>query len=336
MRVLKAITVSLLMASSSVWSQQNICGSPPPNRYYSASQNYDPWDIIPMTYCIWVWSTQNGSPVQIPVQGVQVSQSATVGAATGYHWHMGAGRPVPTLLSTVPANSVTDSNGCVKWRYQAPGYAGWYTMVGNATYVAAFQPQGDNTCLIHTQHDWMGNQLLFDDFYEVLQLIGSLTYAQPETNHLDSRHGGTSSRYGTAESTYNMSKVVQSFFANRSVNTSGVVLDILRGSLPWGGVADNAITTANGASYLYPEWTEPRQAETHMYGVEWDVTNPASQAGGNTAYYTLLESTAARLGCTVGKNSQTGGTIQPYGASGYWSGQSVVHLVCSVAPENVQ
>jgi hypothetical protein len=41
-----------------------------------------------------------------------VSSSVSVAANTGWHNHQAAGRPVPTLLSTIPASSVTDNTGC--------------------------------------------------------------------------------------------------------------------------------------------------------------------------------------------------------------------------------
>lgn len=307
-----------------------------PSNGLSTGKNYFPWEHPGGTYCAKNKITSSSGVVTYtPAPGVLVNPSVSVQVNSGFHAHNGPTRPVPELLFTSTPDSKTDANGCISFIWSSPeSYAGWYTFQMIPA-DPGFKPYGSNNHFVY--YDWGLNGL-------PVALVPYDENAAAGINqafgaHNDGRHivlnSTDNARFGTRISTVLMFRISYDYFlkSGRLVGGPAQELDLIRGSLPEGGAADNERTSQLFGPYLFASEWLTRPGEEHGLGVEWDVSNP-SNLDGNINRFLLLEGIAELHGCRLGKNDQYGTALSsPGGSTGYWASQDVVHIVCSVAPK---
>lgn len=251
---------------------------------------------------------------------------------TGYHPHVtgdpkGAQPHAGHWISNT--RQITDANGNVLFDYRPNGYSGWIHFV-----ITPENPKFP----VGRLKNYLGYYLKGPNgTYNYLAPMGGKSYTMDRARHLDTRHGDIPggayvSRYGTPAAVQAMQFIAYKY---QQQNKYGLQLDLMRGSLPDGGVADNQVQAGNRSPYDYPEWTAT-SGDAHMYGTEWDIESPASQAppGLIAAFvFDLFQTIVYRMGCHAGYVDKFGVPISnPLGSTGYWAGQGVQHINCAAAP----
>jgi hypothetical protein len=324
--------------------------------YLRTGRHYFPTDKAGVKHCLYKITkigTSNMTQIQPAPAGIAVTVTALPQAGSGFHSHQGGGRPNPKLLSTVPAGNITDATGCVTDIYQLPGYSGWYTFTGTAS---GYPPDGVNsylsqyelapkTSLLVTRGQpqyfvpWldlanvaMTTDLHIDNRHTDYAGREEVAFSYPQTGQTYGTFYATYSRYGTIEFTRDLEFCVRHFAYN---NAWGLELDIIRASLPHGGVADNQMASGS-SSYTSAEWL-PDLEEEHLYGVEFDIANPIIIAAGNVTAWLAAANAMASYGCHTGLFDPHGNFIGLGGnpqsaANQYWQNQTVIHVACEPVP----
>jgi hypothetical protein len=301
-----------------------------PNNGWPTARKFYPWDLITWQYCAYHYVFQGGQVVQTPEPNVFVFTTAIVQPSSGWHTHAGPTRPQAAVRSVSPGNGQTGADGCVNYTYKGPGYSGWYTFE-SSTSDQRYTPKGTNSYFGYYEHGVNGAERDLTAFF-------GQDYTMFEGLHDDTRHKDRSgftgfSRFGTWESIGLMTRIASAY--EHSPSVGGLKLDVIRGSLPDGGIADNEYPSSG--PYLFGEWIA-RQAEVHMYGGEWDLANPRIQAGGDADHFALLYGIMSSVfkGCRLGTLNQNGTPLGTANIYNYWLNQDVVHIVCSAAPLGLQ
>lgn len=308
----------------------------PPNNGFFTGREYFPWDQAKTQACFFYKTVdiRTGVPTEVPAKNVSVAAFVSVAPNSGYHQHSGGARPYPTILSESPADAITDATGCVTYKWNSPAnFSGWYTFQSSAI---GFPSNGVNSR--YRYHDWSstGGILPFVPYNEGVGLVLN----QPYGIHADPLHnpvptgGYDYSRWGTKPSTDLALRISDTYFALSSSSAfQGVTtqLDIIRGSLPAGGVADNETSAAPYGPYLNAEY-QIRSNELHQLGVEWDFGNPINSANGNQRAWDLFMRVITAYGCQLGYDDPNGNPLGPAQALLYWKNVPIVHVVCTVAP----
>lgn len=295
---------------------------------YPIGDEFNPWETVIHQSCFAATYFVPGMvPITVRPFNMETILTSTVQSQSGYHPHTAVARPQGTVLNGRILQ--TNSDGCVYYDYKAPGYSGWTTFVV-VPVDTHYRTGGMNNYFVYRDINTSGQIVqLTNFFYQSL--------VQPFTNHQDDWHGYYS-RYGTRDSVDAM-RMVAYAFANSypQYNPGQYKLDIIRGSLPDGGIADNEMGATVGSGYIINQF-DPAQpkAEQHAMGVEWDVANPSIATGDGGTLQILLNLVVNRQGCHLGKTDQYGTPVEPNGINGYWFSQSVVHIICSAKdPEGV-
>lgn len=242
--------------------------------------HYTPNGQIPLQYCAWTVDS-NGNKTPLP--GVVVTLSTHTVQYSGYHNHEtnpNSGRPqafpIVTGVLSDGWTQQTNSLGCAFWTAQLPGYSGYYT------FEAAPQPYWDVTTGTTRNLPVKGLNFYAEYYVDAGPSAGALqpypdntALNVPQLAYIDSGHRTQSSRFFTwpvVEQIIESSVAYQDAMDARSVvPIGGYKLNVLRGSLHDGGIADN------WPSFQYG-WTtwQPQDWEEHGIGTEVDVINPAA------------------------------------------------------------
>jgi hypothetical protein len=306
-------------------------GSPPVNGWYTGRE-YFPWQKAKDVYCVY-FKTQDlftGAIKEVPANGVTVSAIASVQPGSGYHVHSQSPRPYPTIINQTPSDGRTDATGCVTYTWTSAGnLAGWITFQHSA--IGPFPTNGVNSRYRYLDSGPNNSKIDFEQYPESLGLIVN----QPFGNHPDTRHnpspagGFDNARYGTPASAHLALRISESYFAlSAGMIGNAIPLDLIRGSLPDGGLADNETGADQRGPYVSPEWAG-RANEYHQLGVEWDFGNPLL-INSDVRAWSLFQSVIYGHACVFGAATPDGTAIDPNLLMSYWSGKPVVHVACSV------
>jgi hypothetical protein len=306
----------LALAAAPFLPAQPANGWPTGNRHF-------PWDKFPIVTCIY---RKQGANIT-PIVGMVLSTVATVQANSGFHPHSATGRPGLTLLSQTPVNGATDSAGCVTYIYKGQNFSEWVTIQSHDVATGTIY-SGVNVYLGFYEWDWLGRP------YQMSPYDGS--FIQPMSRHPDPRHVTNVVR-NSQESNYADYNTLQAFEAAADAfyslptgaNPGRYELDLIRMSLPDGGVADNSVISPNpGDGYAFSEWMQP-VLEQHMVGTEIDISNPSTIApDGSPIYYVSAIGLMKAMGCRAGAVVTRGQQRRPIDDP-YWYSISVLHFVCT-------
>jgi hypothetical protein len=319
-------------------------GVPPNNGWYTGRE-YFPWDQATESFCTY-WKTNDiltGLPIDKPAKNVSVAAVGTVQPGSGYHTHSGGARPYPTVLTKTPATGQTDQTGCVRFKWSSAGnYAGWITFQYQPA--GPFATSGVNHRFRYLDWGPNGSKVDFVQYNESVALVLNQPFGlHPDTRHNPSPGSGfDNARYGTPASEHLVLRISDTFFALSAglLGSSPIPLDLIRGSLPDGGYADNEVGVASGGPYVTGEWLQSvRWNEAHQLGVEWDFGNPLLltpllTANGNHRAWDLFNTIVYSHDCVLGPADPYGSKLPSPDA--FWVTMDVVHVVCSVAAKNMQ
>jgi hypothetical protein len=338
--------IAFFAAIGSAWGQNptptTMPTSQPSNGYHYAGRNYFPTDKVPIRYC--AWHTVNGRIV--PTPGISpVPITGQVQSGSGFHSHTGGTRPLPALVA---AGGPTDSNGCSTSTFQMPGYSGWYTFVG--TPASPYPVAGVNTYGVYYQRDPQKRPLYLIPYLD----ISSDTMDPSDSIFPDWRHGDTSGllkfpeTWGGNQTAYAIYARYMNIPTSRAFQESAYrfaaggylagypKLELIRASLPHGGIADNEVDSANHNGS--PEFVS-RIGEQHLTGNEFDIINPLinqppNPPPGQGDYFVVALAYLTSFNCILGRDDPGTGIF--LGSANdeltYWHAQTVVHFTCSPSP----
>jgi len=309
-----------------------------------------PWALMGHQYCAVRRVFQHTPPftypyyTDIPLPGKEISVTTLMRSGTDWHTHQifdSVQRPTGTYKTPIVANTVLTSDGkeaCANFVYKNASFSGIIDTVMTPTDPALETTRWFNRLKV-SDHDLFGNS------YPLVPMRPNANTG-PLTSPVDNRHWDQNgqpgySRYGT-EIGVHMMKVAMGNFAQSNLNSNHVIPRILRGALPNGGLADNEVG-AGGTSPLFASWVVRNDpAETHQYGMEWDVENPAVTVGGMGRpaaeilnAWLAFKASVLVAGCRFGKlNPDTGLPMtDTKDGSNQWTTRPVVHLNCYFVAE---
>ncbi len=302
----------------------------PNNPYPKYPQNYDltPNSKADTGACV---KTIHPDGTTEPTVGVSVTLQGYPTLGSGYHSHelQSFPRPNPTIFQAF--SQLTDSTGCAIWQnFTWPRESGWWTLqylvpVTGTTpgfnFYLAIGSSGYSPTISRT------NQLA--DLPERL-LSGSAAVFHPETRtNPDNRHSGFSrymaplagQRMDNSAKTYKA--LMTTLYPSGTGDPNFNLLNVLRASLPSGGLADNRYV-----GNVQGEWQANRN-EQPPDGNGADVLNPNYVDPGGGPYVALL-SAIHQNGCNVGRRDPDAtADMAVADAESYWRTQIWVHLDCS-------
>jgi hypothetical protein len=318
-----------------------------------------PWENMGHQYCAVRRVYQKVGPfvfpfyTDVPIPNKEISVTTLMRSGTDWHTHQvfdSVQRPVGTYKTPIVGNTVLgnmNANGvwvpnpagteaCVSFVYKNAGFSGIIDTVMTPTDPALVTTKWFNRLKV-SDHDVTGNAY-------PLEPIRPNSYTGPLTTPIDNRHWDQNgqpgySRYG-GNSSVHMMKVMMYAFGSHA-GTYGLIPRILRGSLPNGGYADNQVG-AGGSGPLFPSWDVRIPQETHQYGMEWDIENPAVTllSLGHTPaesadIWLVFKAAVTSTGCRFGKLNPDTGLPMTDGkdTSNQWVARAVVHLNCLFVPE---
>jgi hypothetical protein len=308
--------------------------------------NVLPWKTMYHSYCA---ARRASTPpfAMTPLPGKQIDVYTQMRAGTDWHTHQffdSVARPVGSYQSPITMTTVLNAAGteaCTPdFAYRNANFSGIIdtTMQGsnlndNLPTVTWFNR------LKVTDYDYNGNP------YPFVKLTAN-AYTGPLDSPVDTRHWDQNgqpgySRYGRAVSVH-MLKVLLYNFAIHGGTSHGVIPRVMTGALPNGGWADNRFLEG-GLGYALPSWGVLSTAETHQYGVEWDIENPATtvaqRIGGTTQealdVWLVFKAAVLGSGCRFGKaNPQNGFPFtDSKDLQNRWLTIPIVHLDCLFVAE---
>jgi hypothetical protein len=317
-----------------------------------------PWDNMGHQYCAVRRVYQKTSPFvypyynDVPLPGKEVSVTTIMRAGTDWHTHQifdSVQRPVGTYRTPIVGNTVlgnmnasgawvpspSGTEACVSFVYQNAGYSGVIDTVMTPTDTALVTTKWFNRLRV-SDYDMTGNSYPFTR-------MNPNSSTGPLISPVDNRHWDQNgqpgySRYGKASGVHMMKVMLFAFSTNSKYN---LIPRIRRGALPNGGWGDGEVD--GGGIQLFPSWTvRSVPAETHQYGIEWDIENPAvtliglghSTADAADAWLTF-KAAVLSVGCRFGTlNPDTGLPMtDPKDQSAQWTARTVVHLNCVFVAE---
>jgi hypothetical protein len=300
-------------------------------------KDYYPWEGSTAKYCAY-YEIFDGAMFQYyPAEGIVLTPSVYAKDGSGFHAHPdNSPRPVPTVVFSSTGGNVTDTLGCVSFTWATFDFSGWYSIVVTPPPNTPFKTYATKHHVWYHDLTLNGSPVPLVPYDDAAALAINQTFQQ----HYDGRHSGNSSidnsRYGEAMSAQLAFEISQDFkVAMIGIPSLGAqVLDLIRGSLPEGGNADNERTSQAYGPYIFNEWFA-RKGEKHDSGVEWDFANPLG-LDGNPIRPFVFENIVEMVGCRLGKVDQSGVPLSnPNGPTGFWATQGVEHVVCSEHPSSV-
>jgi hypothetical protein len=307
-----------------------------------------PWDNMGHTYCAVRRVFQKTGPFvypyynDIPLPGKEVSVTTIMRAGTDWHTHQifdSVQRPVGTYKTPIVGNTALNAAGteaCISFVYKNAGFSGVIDTVMTPTDTALVTTKWFNRLKV-SDYDLTGNP------YPLERMVPN-SATGPLSTPVDNRHWDQNgqpgySRYGRNSGVHMMKVMMYAFSTNSKYN---LIPRILRGSLPNGGLADNEVG-AGGTGPLFQSWVVRNvPAETHQYGIEWDIENPAvtlvglghSSADAADAWLVFKASVIAS-GCRFGTlNPDTGIPMtDTKDQNNQWVARGVVHLNCVFVAE---
>lgn len=275
--------------------------------------------------------TVQSDGTKVPLVGIGVTMQAYPTLDSGYHSHehYEIARPYPTV--TVSFSQVTDADGCVYYPVTLPKHAGWWTFQYLTTVAHIV---GDNVYLGFGGSVFSAasvRNLKPIDLPERL-LSGTAAVYHPDVRTTvlptyDSRHSGFS-RYVTPPAGAHVDQMAKDYKASLTAQFPFAppndpyynLLNVLRGSLPDGGLADNRYFEAS---------VIPWQAdlnEQHPDGNGVDVMNPKYV---DPVAFDLLLLSASAHGCALSSRSPAGVTDMSQAvAELYWRQTDWIHFNC--------
>jgi hypothetical protein len=282
---------------------------------YPQGPNFYPDELVGSEICIYIQVFENGRIVSTtPVPGVTVTfNNPIVTPTSGWHTHEGTiGNPArPTGYYTTATAVATDSSGCAVAVYQMANWAGTYTFTSQ--HISPLDEQ------IHVNGVVNNFEYASPIWGPLVPYLDNPAINAPQNIHQDPGHS-IQTRYLILPVQQALSAASSDYLIN-STQQAGIVdrLDIVRGSIPWGGISDNEVY---GADLWFVS-----AFEEHQWGSEVDISNPNGAMNG---LYAFALQSLQRQGCTVGSFQKgTGGKLSD--PISYWQNQNLVHIVCSTA-----
>jgi hypothetical protein len=307
--------------------------------------NVLPWATMYHSYCA-IRKSSTYPFAETPLPGKQIDVYTQMRAGTDWHTHQffdSVARPVGSYQSSITMTTVLNAAGteaCTPdFAYRNANFSGIIDTTMQGSRVADNLPTVTwfNRLKV-SDYDYNGNPSPF------VKLMPN-TFTGPLDTPVDTRHWDQNgqpgySRYGKAVSVH-MMRVMLYNFALHGGTAHNIIPRVLTGSLPNGGWADNRFNEG-GLGYALPSWGVLSYAETHQYGLGWDIENPAvtvASRGGTTQealdVWLVFKASVTGSGCRFGKlNPQTGFPFTDYKDMGNkWVVIPVVHLDCLFVPQ---
>ncbi len=294
-----------------------------------------PWERV-LPYACFSVLHSDGSKTPYPA-GVGVVWTSRAVRYSGWHGHDSGNRPVaqydaPDALGTGNSvSSTTNSTGCVEAHVATlPGISGDYVFEATAetgttacvdiyakTYTTFFYPNG-----VHSQRS-------------LVQIANNGNF-QPFVIHADADHAldQRAVTQGTTES--RVYSIAAGYISLQQAGGMNPFLldkvDLIRGSLPDGGIADNAWLI----DYPQYEWRAP-YAEFHDKGLDIDISNPifyttnGVEGLAQARFWQFLVPAVVVSQCRFGNLTPAGiiiPTDTPHGVIDYWATKAAIHLNC--------
>ena len=298
-----------------------------------------------------------GPSVTYPINDQTLTLETYTTIQSGNHSHETGSDDRPQINVQGSLQATTENLGCVTpWTWSLPGYAGWYTIYANyPAYVFTDPVTGYVYNLapsISGYNVWAQDRDRFGSIFVPYPDKGIPTNV-PQSAHVDYGHEGGSRyfTYTTAVQIQASSADYENYcFANQDPpNVVEDFADVFRGSLEFGGFADNAAYSTLPSQQIvllgYGNYNwEPLWWEEHADGVEVDVVNPASQSTLNTlsaplsaSNYYLLVDAFDQNDCEVGIDSPMvtlppdAPPERPQQPFAFWFASTYIHFACGPA-----
>ena len=342
-----------LLVAAGLWAQSqppsqtntNCDGGICPNNAFQYGQHFFPADSFINQGCAY-YHDPSGHNFDVPIPNLPAQITTYTTQSTGEHSHeirpnMGRTQAYftasnPAIGGAGPSFGQTDANGCVNFTTQLPGIAGYYTFVISFAPVLVpslfggeletVTPVGFNNFAAVWSTNLAGQTSWFVS-YPDNQTINVAQSLNTDTNH------SLSSRWFT-QSAENQIAQASTQYVGDSGENQGIIdrINVLRGSLEYGGIADNFLGSTGGNFYL-PLGAANWQAidnEWHMFGNEVDVSNPST--GSMYGLFGTLVYDMSAHGCRLGQYLPGAGRLSVANRGGFWSTQTYVHFDCSPQP----
>lgn len=250
-----------------------------------------------------------------------------------------AEHPLNTAIGETPTRLLTDAHGMAVFAWRGNGFSGNVTTLLVADSLQ-FPIDKHHVYLSYWDFEQRGSGFS-QQYLKPINALGIRSDLMDYGRHDDGRHlsvGGFpgNSRFAAINSAATF-EILAKYYRTR--HHLGLQLDLIRSSLPDGGCADNKMLAGGTTAYQYLTW---KYKACNNVGVEFDIENPALQAGGvgtlegNYSWNLFEHAAYDLLDCQAAKFFDDGLTKIPtamlYGVNSYWYGQPVVRLVCSYAP----
>ncbi len=300
-----------LLACAAALAQQQGCGSGAP---------YFPWEKSDPKYQAYSFTIDDGGILhKTPISGVGMDLRFAQSFGTGHHDHETTAYPRPNGYAVSGTYLQSGTDGYAYFYWQHPNISGWGTFTVIPRDVR-FPTQCNNHYFGLFTYDSQGNKYPLTPLYH-----GG--HAMAYSLHYDQKHEGQD-RYGTFRSVRSVDSLLVKFETmGATLNPAHLLLDVVRGSCPDGGICDSEFINPPYSQAEGADW-QTRAAEHHDLGVEWDIANPLTQGGGNIVYWNSYVLALHITGFELGKVDPNQNVIQPSADVGsYWVGQAITHVV---------
>lgn len=239
--------------------------------------NWQPGDVVITGFCVYVYDA-HGNPQ--PVPGVVGNISTYTTQLSGDHSHeitVNTNRPQATIPHTFnpvlfapPTTAVSGTNGCANWVTVFPDFAGYVTFeVSYNLFPYEIEPGVLVPLQFATQgiNNYVGfyNENEFGDFEALEAYPDNPAVNAPQSLNVDQNHNN-GSRWFQPSVVAALQAASQSYLTH-SGQDAGVIdrANIYRGSLEYGGAADNYLFNSPTIGFLpgFPPWLETSK-ELHL------------------------------------------------------------------------